>query len=102
MQMLDNLPVRGLIPGHGFATCQVGEIAARRASDRAYLAELDARTRDAVELGFTLEESVRLCHDIPYRQDREENAGSHRLNSEAAYVEAGGSAPVGSGWNRKA
>lgn len=102
MEMLDSLRVRTLIPGHGFVTCQAGEIAARLASDRVYLAELDSRTREAVELGLTLEESVRLCHNIPYRQDREENAGPHRLNSEAAYVEAGGSAPVDSGWNRKA
>ena len=102
MCWLDDLPIRGLIPGHGSASGAIDEIEARLSSDRAYLAELDARARQAVGQGLSMFETIQRCEDIPFRQDRVENSVAHQRNVEAAYIEAGGRAPEDSGWTRTA
>lgn len=83
------LEVRVLIPGHGAPTTRPEEIRARFQEDRDYLRALRERVSAALAAGYTLEETLSLCADIPLRRP-EENAGPHRLNVESVFVELGG------------
>jgi glyoxylase-like metal-dependent hydrolase (beta-lactamase superfamily II) len=97
---LSALEIGLLIPGHGSPTADAGEIRARFAEDRAYLAALRERVGLAVRDGRTVEETVALCADVRYRRPGE-NAAAHRLNVESAYLELGGAAdPARVGWDR--
>lgn len=98
LMMLD---LRALVPGHGAPTTNRKEIHARVGDDLAYLSELHARVESAITQGKTIEQTVALCQDMPFRRP-EENAGSHRLNVESAYLEMGGKAdPRKVGWNQE-
>ena len=91
LAMLAALEIHSLVPGHGHPTDDRLEIQARLAGDRTYLDELDGKIRQAVSQGKSMEETAAACATIPYRQAAE-NAASHRLNVESAYLEAGGNA----------
>jgi len=88
------------VPGHGQPTSDPGEIAARLAHDRAYLAELHARVAEAVGQGKGVEETVEACSAMTYRH-QDENLGCHQRNVESAYLELGGTPPpTPVGWDR--
>ncbi len=95
------LEVRVLIPGHGHPTTDAGEIAARLADDRAYLAELRQRVTAALAEGKSAPETLAACAAMRFRQP-EDNAGPHRLNVESVYLELGGEADAANlGWNQE-
>ena len=97
---LSDLDIRVLIPGHGHVTTAVPEIRTRISQDIAYLAELRARVEQALAAGRTVQETVTACADMSYRHPKD-NARSHRLNVESAYVELGGDAdPSQIGWGQ--
>lgn len=100
LTMLAGWEVRALASGHGAATTDPAEIAARLSADRAYLAELRERVTRAVAAGQDVEAAVAACADMPYRH-RAENEPYHRLNVESAYLELGGQAdPKRVGWDK--
>ena len=101
LAMLAGLEIRSLVPGHGHPTNDPKEIKARLAGDRAYLDRLAEKVGQAVTMRKSLEETIKYCQRIHYRQGIE-NAGPHRLNVESAFIEAGGD-PGGrldAGWAR--
>ncbi len=83
--------IRALIPGHGHATTDQQEIHDRLTEDIAYLDQLRANVQTALHQGKTMEETVELCLNMPYR-NRSENETPHRWNVETAYVQLGGRA----------
>jgi hydroxyacylglutathione hydrolase len=101
LAMISQLEIRSLIPGHGHPTDNRYEIQARLAGDVAYLEQLAEKVNQAVADQKSMEETVKACSGIRYRQGSE-NANSHRLNVESAYLAAGGD-PTGkleAGWTR--
>jgi glyoxylase-like metal-dependent hydrolase (beta-lactamase superfamily II) len=97
---LAEVPIKALVPGHGWETKDAANIAARFTEDRAYLAELRERVGEAVRAGKTVEETVAACAGIPYRL-REDSEPFHRLNVESCYLELGGAADRNEvGWDR--
>jgi glyoxylase-like metal-dependent hydrolase (beta-lactamase superfamily II) len=95
---LAGLDIGVLVPGHGQATRDRAEIAARLVADSAYLEELQTRVSAAVAGGLSLAETVAACARMPYRR-RAANAGPHRWNVESAYRELGGTVgPEPIGW----
>lgn len=100
LSALASWDIRILVPGHGQPTSDPGEIAARLAHDRAYLAELHARVAEAVGQGKGVEETVEACSAMTYRH-QDENLGCHQRNVESAYLELGGTPPpTPVGWDR--
>jgi len=100
LDRLAGFDIRALVPGHGSATTDAGEIRARLDGDRAYLAELQRRVSEALEQGRSLQETISDCADMQYRR-RDDNDGPHRLNAISAFYELGGRPVPGvSGWNR--
>lgn len=83
---LANLEIQALIPGHGHATSNPEEISARLNGDRTYLEDLDHQIKDTVSQGLSLEDTLRVCDVIFYRQGKE-NSGPHRLNVQRGYLE---------------
>lgn len=97
LQQVAALPVYALVPGHGTATTDPGDIQARLAADRAYLTNLHTTVDQAIRAGKTLAATVAACASITYRSPAA-NALPHRLNVEQVYVELGGKtdgSPVG-------
>jgi glyoxylase-like metal-dependent hydrolase (beta-lactamase superfamily II) len=94
---LAGLAIGVLVPGHGQATRDRAEIAARLVADSAYLDELQTQVSAAVAGGLSLAETVAACARMPYRH-RAANAGPHRWNVASAYRELGGAVgaePIG-------
>ncbi len=89
LAMLAGWDIRALVPGHGSATTDRAEIQKRLDEDRAYLSELRARVKRAIQQGKSVEETVTACVDMEYRQ-RADNEFPHKLNVESAYLELGG------------
>lgn len=101
MQKLRADDFQFLVPCHGAATNDANEIRARIENDRAYISELRGRVQNAVRAGKSLDETLEICLDIPYRQSVEYNRGEHRRNVESAYVELGGHVSESVGWERE-
>ena len=100
LSALASWDIRILVPGHGQPISDPGEIAARLAHDRAYLAELHARVAEAVGRGKGVEETVEACSAMTYRH-QDENLGCHQRNVESAYLELGCTPPpTPVGWDR--
>jgi hydroxyacylglutathione hydrolase len=98
LDMLSELSIRVLVPGHGHATTDQQEIRTRIAEDIAYLAELRSRVEQALAEGKTVEETVAACSGMAFR-NRAENEGPHRTNVESVYLELGGQCdPTTVGW----
>jgi len=94
---------RLLVPCHGTPAADPFEIRARIENDSAYINELHGRVKNAVKAGKSLEETLELCADIPYRQSVENNRGAHHRNVESAYAELGGDVdPKTIGWQKLA
>ena len=91
LAMLSRWDIGTLIPGHGQFTSALGEIRTRIAEDIAYLEALRERVTQAVEQGYSVEETVMSCADMCYRYP-DENDGAHCFNVETVYVELGGDA----------
>jgi hydroxyacylglutathione hydrolase len=89
MASLSELDIRVLVPGHGHATTDPGEIRARMLEDISYLAEVRTRVERALREGKTVEEVVERCADIPYR-NRAENEHAHAMQVQKAYAELSG------------
>lgn len=101
LERLAGLEIRALVPGHGAATTDPAEIAARLAVDRAYLAELRARTQAVVDAGGGVEAALAACAEMTFKHPAA-NSFQHRLNVESAYIELGGAAdPDKVGWAQK-
>ncbi|MCC7164733.1 MAG: MBL fold metallo-hydrolase [Anaerolineae bacterium] len=99
MQKINADDFRMLVPCHGAPTRDPAEIRARIENDRRYIAELHGRVIHAVKAGISLQETIALCADIPYRQSVENNHKAHRRNVESAYAELGGDVdPNTVGW----
>lgn len=97
---LARLDVRALVPGHGKATAEGGEIRRRLDEDRRYLAELESRIGAAVRAGSGVRAAVSDCAGMEFR-NRDANAGAHRLNCVTAFYELGGPVEAGiNGWDR--
>jgi len=97
---LSEWDIRVLVPGHGSWTSDSADIRARFEHDQAYLRELGERVATAVKAGQTVEETVAVCADMPFRL-REQSQFDHRLNVESVYLEMGGQADVKKvGWNK--
>jgi hydroxyacylglutathione hydrolase len=100
LERLARLDVRVMVPGHGAATKDAGEIRRRFDLDQGYLAELEHRVARAVEQGRSAHETFAVCADMEFRE-AEANARPHRLNVETAFLELGGAPEPGhEGWNR--
>jgi len=100
LAMLSQREIRVLVPGHGNATSEPGEIRRRLSEDMAYLAEIRKLVEKALHQGKSVEESVALCAGMVYRKP-EANRGQHRLNVESVYLELGGEADATRvGWGR--
>jgi hydroxyacylglutathione hydrolase len=99
LEMLAGLDVKALVPGHGSATADPGEIRRRLDEDRTYLAELQGTVEHAVKDGKAAEAAVAQCRAMRFRH-RDENAHPHKLNVETAFLELGGKADGRIGWNR--
>lgn len=98
LERVTHLDIQVLIPGHGTATTDRGEIQSRLATDRSYLAELRKRVEQALGAGMSLEETIAACASMDYRYPTE-NHLPHRLNVESVYVELGGTPETPSvGW----
>lgn len=98
LQRMAGLTIRALVPGHGAATTDQGEIRRRVEEDRRYLAELRDRVGAAVGAGGDLEAARAACAAMGYRHP-DANAPMHRLNVESAFIELGGAAdPRRVGW----
>jgi glyoxylase-like metal-dependent hydrolase (beta-lactamase superfamily II) len=91
-----------LVPGHGSCTRDPAEIRRRIEADRSYLSELRTRVEGVILAGGTIHAAVAACADMVFRNPGE-NAESHVMNVEQAFLECGGSAPVGVplGWSRE-
>jgi glyoxylase-like metal-dependent hydrolase (beta-lactamase superfamily II) len=100
--MFTAMDIRVLIPGHGSATADAGEIPARIAADRAYLAELRNSVQTVVTAGGTAREAASACGSMRFRRP-DDNAGAHAMNVEQVFLELGGRAPDGVtlGWARE-
>jgi hydroxyacylglutathione hydrolase len=100
LEMLDELEIEVLIPGHGSVARTYQEVKQRISEERAYLAELRGRAGQAVAAGQTVTEAVTLCADMVYR-NRAENELPHQRNVESAYIELGGAADAHKlGWGQ--
>jgi len=100
--MFAAMDIRELIPGHGGVTADVAEIHGRIAADRAYLAELHGSVQSVVTAGGAVQDAVATCADMQFRW-HDENAESHAMNVEQAYLELGGHVADGVllGWARE-
>ena len=100
--MFAAMNIRVLIPGHGSVTTDVAEIRGRIAVDRAYLAELRSKVQTVVAAGGAVQDAVSACADMQLRR-HDENAESHTMNVEQAFVELGGHVADGVllGWARE-
>jgi glyoxylase-like metal-dependent hydrolase (beta-lactamase superfamily II) len=100
--MFAAMDIRVLIPGHGSATADAGEIRARIAADRAYLAELRNSVQTVVTAGGTAQEAAAACGGMRFRRP-DDNAGAHAMNVEQTFIECGGTVPGGVtlGWARE-
>ena len=100
LERLSQLPVRTLIPTHGFLTRDKTEIRRRFDTDRTYLGELHRRVTQAISESRSVDETVELCADMTF-PNRDQNKRPHRMNVEHAYCEFGGEGdPACLGWNR--
>lgn len=98
---LSTLDLQVLVPGHGHATTDPADIRARFSEDMVYLDSLREKIGGAIQQGKSIEETVALCADIPYRFP-ETNEIPHRLNVESVYLELGGEAdPKKVGWKKE-
>jgi hydroxyacylglutathione hydrolase len=84
---LSCLEIQALIPGHGHPTNNSNEIKARLDNDQAYLETLNDKINASHSQGLSLEETLRICSEIPYRQSTD-NYEPHLLNIQGAYHEA--------------
>ncbi|MBN1484263.1 MAG: MBL fold metallo-hydrolase [Chloroflexia bacterium] len=100
LDMLSRWQIQVLVPGHGSPTSDAQEIHGRLFEDIAYLTTLRDKVPQAIRMGKTVEETVELCRDMPFRE-AEANAGPHQLNVESAYLELGGESETPYlGWDR--
>jgi glyoxylase-like metal-dependent hydrolase (beta-lactamase superfamily II) len=100
LDILAQLQVRMLVPGHGRPAEGPSEVKARFDDDRAYLEELQRRVEASVAAGHSTADALSVCADMTY-PNRDRNEEAHRLNVETAFIELGGSAePSHHGWNR--
>lgn len=100
--MFAAMEIHLLVPGHGSLTRDRAEITGRIDADRSYLSELRTRIEAVVLGGGAVQAAVAACADMAFRNPGE-NAESHVMNVEQAFLECGGSAPVGLplGWSRE-
>jgi glyoxylase-like metal-dependent hydrolase (beta-lactamase superfamily II) len=100
--MFAAMEVHVLVPGHGSLTRDRAEIMRRIEGDHAYLAALRSRVEAVVLAGGTAQAAVAACADMAFRNPGA-NAEPHVMNVEQAFLECGGSAPVGVplGWARE-
>lgn len=100
--MFAGMEIHLLVPGHGSLTRDRAEIMGRIDADRSYLSELRTRIEAVVLAGGTAHAAVAACADMVLRNPGA-NAESHVMNVEQAFLECGGSAPVGVplGWSRE-
>ena len=100
LDQLAGLDIRALVPGHGKATRESGEIRQRLDEDRRYLAELESRVGAAVRAGLGVRAAVSDCAGMEFR-NRDANTGAHELNCVTAFYELGGPVEAGiKGWDR--
>jgi glyoxylase-like metal-dependent hydrolase (beta-lactamase superfamily II) len=102
LSMFAAMEVHLLVPGHGSLTRDRAEITRRIEADRSYLSELRTRIEAVVLAGGTVQAAVAACADMVFSNPGA-NAESHVMNVEQAFLECGGSAPVGVplGWSRE-
>lgn len=101
MEKLSELKITAIIPGHGSPTREQAEAHKRVVEDLEYLHELKAAAEMAVHKGATLEETVKLCRDIPIRNPQD-NMQAHVWNIESAYKELGGMPSIKPvGWEKE-
>ncbi len=100
--MFAGMEIRFLIPGHGSPTRDRDEIRRRIDADRSYLSELRTRVEAVVLTGGSVQAAVAACADMVFR-NLVDNAESHVMNVEQAFLECGGPAPAGVllGWSRE-
>jgi len=100
--MFAAMEVHLLVPGHGNVTRDPAEIRRRIEADRSYLSELRTGVEAVVLVGGTAQAAVAACADMVFRNPGE-NAESHVMNVEQAFLECGGSASAGVplGWSRE-
>ncbi|NJN19205.1 MAG: MBL fold metallo-hydrolase [Oscillochloris sp.] len=99
LERMAALDIRALIPGHGSATPDTGEIQSRISQDRAYLATLRERIGQVIAAGGSIDDAKRACA-LELRHP-DVNSGAHRMNVESAYIELGGPAdPDLVGWKQ--
>jgi glyoxylase-like metal-dependent hydrolase (beta-lactamase superfamily II) len=100
LDMLADLEVEVLIPGHGHPSTSADIYKQRVKEDRQYLSELRRYIEGAIQDGLNAEETFDLCAGIEYR-NFEENISPHKANVESVYIELGGSAdPTKYGWGK--
>lgn len=100
LRKLSSWEISILVPGHGSPSADPTEIRNRFAEDIAYVVELRERVELAIRRGKTVEETVESCTDMNYRCTQD-NAPSHLLNVESAYLELGGRGdPRQVGWDK--
>jgi glyoxylase-like metal-dependent hydrolase (beta-lactamase superfamily II) len=100
LNMLAELDIQALVPGHGEPTKEKDEIEARIGGDLSYIREMQEVIGEAVRKGYTVQETVELCESIPFRLIVDRKM-FHKLNVESAYLLLGGKAdPTEFGWDR--
>jgi len=100
--MFAGMEIHLLVPGHGNLTRDPAEIRRRINDDQLYLAILRSKVEAVVVAGGSVQVAVAACADMVFRNPVD-NAESHVMNVEQAFLELGGSAPAGVplGWSRE-
>jgi hydroxyacylglutathione hydrolase len=102
LAMMAGMDIRILVPGHGHTTSDTDAIQRIIREDRSYLSGLRTRVEAVVLAGGSAQAAVVACADMTFRNPGQ-NAESHVMNVEQAFLECGGSAPPcpSLGWSRE-
>lgn len=101
LEKISELSPTAIIPGHGSPTSDQAEAHKRVAEDLEYLHSLLARVKSAIHQGASMEETVILCRDMPFRFPGD-NSLAHQWNVESVYKELGGIASIRPvGWEKE-
>ena len=101
LEKISTLNFTTIIPGHGSPAQSHAEAQKRITDDLVYLHDLADRVQKCVQVGETLEDTIKLCEDIPIRFP-DDNKQPHQWNIESAYQVLGGNcAGKITGWEKE-